>query len=235
MLDKKAETKNSRRLRILYEIMVSQSPLIREMLALVTGNFGTGKSTAVEELYPKVGGLYVLVVENMRVKAFLDKICTELAITPSHSAFVTQCLVIDKLEETQQVLFIDNGEALNKNLLNTIQAIHDLAKRPIFLIGSNALETMLNKEKNAAIRSRIGARKHIKFESCDFDDLIEVAKLCCEIRVEDDLLKDILKRTGGNMRKIIGELSYVETCAALLQVISINLKQYEKAKKEMGD
>lgn len=235
MLDKKAETRNSRRLRVLYEIMVNQKPLIREMIALVTGNFGTGKSIAVEELYPEVGGLYVLIVENMKVKAFLDKICIELGITPSHSTYVTQSLVVDKLKETKQVLFVDNAEGLNKSLLNTIQSIHDLAKRPIFLIGSTILETMLNKERNASIRSRIGARRHIRFESCDFNDLEEVAKTCCEIKVEDDLLKDILERTGGNMRKIIEELSYVETCAIFIRVNSIDLKQYKKAEKEMGD
>ncbi len=207
-------------------------PKDMDMMGLIYGGAGEGKSLIIEKLANDLEAGLVRSRGTWSAKTMLKDICTELGLDDSGTADTLQMRVIDYFSENKQILIIDEIDTLFENnkkiLLVVLRDIHDIAKVPIVLTGMENCEKIFKKDKYYYDRF---ARK-VKMGERTKND---VRKLCnnSDVKISDDLVQYFFD-TYKSFRPIKGLITAIESVCESNDITEVDLKTFKATKVELN-
>jgi len=195
-----------------------------ELMALLYGVPGEGKSTALDYAVDKTNGIALRAKACWTQTGMLTDLATELRcpekIRKCNRSNVIINSVIEYLNNDPRPLFIDEIDRLvmhynrvnGERIMETLRDIHDVVKIPLILVGEE--NSAINIQENGRFGRRI--TQWVEFKGIDFDDARVVADTVCEVVIADDLLKHLYDQAGANIGRITVGISAIERhCKAL--------------------
>lgn len=152
----------------LVENLINKPKNIPQM-GLVYGEPGLGKSQTALWLACKYDGIYLRVTNLMTGRWLLEEIVKELDEIPRFLTSDNFNIVVKKLKNNPQVIFIDEIDYLMNNYktIETLRDIHDETGCPIIFIGMSLVHRKLERYKHLYDRfSEI-----LKFETFGVNDI----------------------------------------------------------------
>ena len=129
----------------LIENLINKAKNIPKM-GLVYGEPGLGKSQTALWLTCKYDGIYLRASNLMTGRWLLDEMVKELDEIPRFLTSDNFNVVVKKLKQNPQVIFIDEIDYLTqeKSAIEMLRDIHDRTHTPIILIGMSLADKKLN-------------------------------------------------------------------------------------------
>ena len=162
----------------LVENLINKPKNIPKM-GLVYGEPGLGKSQTALWLACKYDGIYLRASNLMTGRWLLEEMVKELDEIPRFLTSDNFNIVVKKLKQNQQVIFIDEIDYLMNNYksIETLRDIHDETGCPIIFIGMGLAHRKLERYKHLYDRfSEI-----LKFETFEVNDLSQIINQLSEI------------------------------------------------------
>lgn len=233
-----ANTNNRRKLRLAYESLLRQSPLVNVKFAVVSGQSGTGKTTAIANLAATTGAIYVTASPNWTPATMLRDILKELGAAPLNRVKDMEDIVVERLSASGQGLFVDevdylfshrspSSSSINSrglSMLETLRVVHDRAGTPVILVGMEHLESKLMYREQ--LDRRISQR--IRFGPMSQEDARTVADTCCEIHLDDELVQSLFAETTGSIGRFVLKLAEMEELSKTQGWEAMNANQYQQ-------
>lgn len=225
MLNKIVLTKNLARLSDASEMLLRRAPGLPGM-ALVHGETGTGKTTAVAWMVNRYNGVYVRALAAWTPAAMFSAILRELGRHASGSGAQMVGQIIEALALSGRPLFIDEADYLvdSKRMSESLRDIHDMTSAPVILVGMGGIDQRLSSRKQLTGR----VLQDVHFDALDRDDAKAIAAALCEVKVKADLLDAVHKATGGYVRNLVVALARIEEYAKLHGSDAIGLAEWGK-------
>ena len=181
-------------------------------LGLIHGRSGAGKTTALASMVAKTGAVFVRAHSAITLSSLLDMICFELRVEGRLGKNSEKFrLVCEALQACPRPIFVDEGDYLlhDIRMLEILRDIHDTEQVPVLLVGMAGIERKLVHRPQFA--RRISQR--IEFQACDLEDARLVADALCEVKVREDLLLLMHKKTQGCIGHMVVALAQFESFA----------------------
>jgi len=195
-------------------------------IGLIYGDPGLGKTTATAWLVNRCNGIYIRATSGMSLTQLLRQIVKELSGPDIYTREAMLNYIIEHMAISNRTLFIDEADYLlnDKNTLEIVRDIHDLTYCPVVLIGMESVRRKLQRHRQ--FYNRIS--EWLEFMPTQFEDLQIIVNAVIEpcLTIQDDLLKQLLSDTDGEVRRIITGLSKVEAFALANGLTSIDLQQW---------
>ncbi|NNG45006.1 ATP-binding protein [Pseudoalteromonas sp. NEC-BIFX-2020_002] len=195
-------------------------------IGLIYGDPGLGKTTATAWLVNRCNGIYIRATSAMSLTQLLRQIVKELSGPDIYTREAMLNYIIEHMAISNRTLFIDEADYLlnDKNTLEIVRDIHDLTYCPVVLIGMESVRRKLQRHRQ--FYNRIS--EWLEFKPTQFEDLQIIVNAVIEpvLTIQDDLLKQLLSDTDGEVRRIITGLSKVEAFALANGLTSIDLQQW---------
>lgn len=225
MLYKTVLTKNLARLSDASEMLLRRAPGLPGM-ALVHGETGAGKTTAVAWMVNRYNGVYVRALAAWTPAAMFTAILRELGHHAHGSCSQMVGDIIEALAMSGRPLFIDEADYLvdSKRMSESLRDIHDMTTAPVVLVGMAGIDQRLSSRKQLTGR----VLQDVRFEALDREDAIAIARALCEVKVKVDLLDAAHRATGGYVRNLVVALARFEEYAKSRGMDSIGLDDWGK-------
>ena len=182
------KTQNVKNFIGLVENLINKPKNIPKM-GLVYGEPGLGKSQTALWLACKYDGIYLRASNLMTGRWLLEEIVKELDEIPRFLTSDNFNIVVKKLKQNPQVIFIDEIDYLMNNYksIETLRDIHDKTDCPIIFIGMGLAHRKLERYKHLYDRfSEI-----LKFETFGVNDLSQIINQLSEIKFTPDAVEYI--------------------------------------------
>ena len=193
----------------LVENLINKPKNIPKM-GLIYGEPGLGKSQTALWLACKYDGIYLRASNLMTGRWLLEEIVKELDEIPRFLSSDNYNLVVKKLKQNPQIIFIDEIDYLMNNYksIETLRDIHDETGCPIIFIGMGLAHRKLERYKHLYDRfSEI-----LKFESFRVNDLSQIIGQLSEIPFTPDSIEYIHTKYH-RFRQIVQLINQMETFA----------------------
>ena len=193
----------------LVENLINKPKNIPKM-GLIYGEPGLGKSQTALWLACKYDGIYLRASNLMTGRWLLEEIVKELDEIPRFLSSDNYNLVVKKLKQNPQIIFIDEIDYLMNNYktIETLRDIHDETGCPIIFIGMGLAHRKLERYKHLYDRfSEI-----LKFESFRVNDLSQIIGQLSEIPFTPDSIEYIHTKYN-RFRQIVQLINQMETFA----------------------
>ena len=203
------KTQNVKNFIGLVENLINKPKNIPKM-ALVYGEPGLGKSQTALWLACKYDGIYLRASNLMTGRWLLEEMVKELDEIPRFLTSDNFNIVVKKLKQNPQVIFIDEMDYLMNNYktIETLRDIHDETGCPIIFIGMSLAHRKLERYKHLYDRfSEI-----LKFETFGVIDLLQIINQLSEIPFTPDAVEYIHLKFN-RFRQIVQLLNQMETFA----------------------
>ena len=183
-------------------------------IGLVYGPAGRGKTKAVDRLATMTGACYVSAARVWTPASMLKSILAALGQAPAWSATDNLNLAADALRERLNheslgngLLIVDEGDYLCKGtkppntpeLLDTIRDLHDASGAPILLVGMADLAKTLSMFPQFWDRLLVTTQ----FAPLTTPETTEMARRLADLELGQDVVDDLVRATGGNLRQTI--------------------------------
>ena len=214
------KTQNVRNFIGLVENLINKPKNIPKM-GLVYGEPGLGKSQTALWLACKYDGIYLRASNLMTGRWLLEKIVKELDEIPRFLTSDNFNIVVKKLKQNQQVIFIDEIDYLMNNYktIETLRDIHDETGCPIIFIGMGLAHRKLERYKHLYDRfSEI-----LKFETFGVNDLSQIINQLSEISFTPDAIEYIHTKYN-RFRQIVQLINQMEIFAKDNNLAEINME-----------
>lgn len=201
------KTKNVKNFIGLVENLINKPKNIPKM-GLVYGEPGLGKSQTALWLACKYDGIYLRASNLMTGRWLLEEFVKEIDEIPRFLTSDNFNIVVKKLKQNPQVIFIDEVDYLmnNSKTIETLRDIHDETGCPIIFIGMGLAHRKLERYKHLHDRfSEI-----LKFETFSINDLKQIFEQLSEVSVNIDAVEFIHKKYN-RFRQIISLINQLET------------------------
>jgi len=206
-------------------------PTTAPKMGLGYGNFGLGKTFALEKIAAHKHAILLRAVPVWSKKSFLEKLCLELSLDVSGGTSRMFDRVIEELLNNPRVLIIDEIDALLSSqkfeVLETLRGILDQANIVLFLIGMEEANAKL--KKNRHFYSRIV--EFVEFKNIVIEDIKKFCELSDKVKIEDDLV-EYFARKYPNLRQIRVLLIRLENAAKRNTLKTCDLKTFQSLKIE---
>ena len=172
------KTQNVKNFIGLVENLINKPKNIPKM-GLVYGEPGLGKSQTALWLACKYDGIYLRASNLMTGRWLLEEMVKELDEIPRFLTSDNFNIVVKKLKQNPQIIFIDEIDYLMNNYktIETLRDIHDETGCPIIFIGMGLAHRKLERYKHLYDRfSEI-----LKFETFEVNDLSQIINQLSEI------------------------------------------------------
>ena len=179
-------------------------------MGLVYGEPGLGKSQTALWLACKYDGIYLRASNLMTGRWLLEEMVKELDEIPRFLTSDNFNIVVKKLKQNPQVIFIDEIDYLMNNYktIETLRDIHDETNCPIIFIGMGLAHRKLERYKHLYDRfSEI-----LKFETFGVNDLSQIISNLSEVPFTPDAIEYIHTKYNG-FRQIVQLINQIETIA----------------------
>ena len=203
------KTQNVKNFIGLVENLISKPKNIPKM-GLVYGEPGLGKSQTALWLSCKYDGIYLRASNLMTGRWLLEEMVKELDEIPRFLTSDNFNIVVKKLEQNPQIIFIDEIDYLMNNYktIETLRDIHDETGCPIIFIGMGLAHRKLERYKHLYDRfSEI-----LKFENFGINDLSQIIGQLSEIPFAPDAIEYIHSKFN-RFRQIIQLINQMEIFA----------------------
>ena len=201
-----AKTTNVKNFIGLVENLISKPKNIPKM-GLVYGEPGLGKSQTALWLACKYDGIYLRASNLMTGRWLLEEMVKELDEIPRFLTSDNFNIVVKKLKQTPQVIFIDEIDYLMNNYktIETLRDIHDETDCPIIFIGMGLAHRKLERYKHLYDRfSEI-----LTFEIFGVNDLSQIIGQLSEITFTPDAIEYIHTKYN-RFRQIVQLINQME-------------------------
>lgn len=203
------KTQNVKNFIGLVENLINKPKNIPKM-GLVYGEPGLGKSQTALWLACKYDGIYLRASNLMTGRWLLEEMVKELDEIPRFLTSDNFNIVVKKLKQNPQVIFIDEVDYLmnNTKTIETLRDIHDETDCPIIFIGMGLAHRKLERYKHLYDRfSEI-----LKFETFSITDLKQIFEQLSEVSVNIDAIEFIHKKYN-RFRQIVQLINQFEILA----------------------
>lgn len=193
----------------LVESLINKPKNIPKM-GLVYGEPGLGKSQTALWLACKYDGIFLRASNLMTGRWLLEEMVKELDEIPRYLTSDNFNLIVKKLKQNPQVIFIDEIDYLMNNCktIETLRDIHDETNCPIIFIGMGLAHRKLERYKHLYDRfSEI-----LKFETFGVNDLSQIIGQLSEIPFTPDAVEYIHSKYN-RFRQIVQLINQMETFA----------------------
>lgn len=214
------KTQNVKNFIGLVENLINKPKNIPKM-GLVYGEPGLGKSQTALWLACKYDGIYLRVSHLMTGRWLLEEIVKELDEIPRFLTSDNFNIVVKKLKQKPQIIFIDEIDYLMNNYktIETLRDIHDETDCPIIFIGMGLAHRKLERYKHLYDRfSEI-----LKFETFEVNDLSQIIGQLSEIEYTPDSIEYIYLKYN-RLRQIVQLVNQVEIIAKDNNLAEINME-----------
>ena len=191
----------------LVENLINKPKNIPKM-GLVYGEPGLGKSQTALWLACKYDGIYLRASNLMTGRWLLEEMIKEFDEIPRFLSSDNFNVVVKKLKQNPQVIFIDEIDYLMNNYkaIETLRDIHDETDCPIIFIGMSLAHRKLERYKHLYDRfSEI-----LKFETFGVNDLSQIFNQLSEIKFTPDAIEYIYPKYN-RFRQIVQLINQMET------------------------
>ena len=203
------KTQNVKSFIGLVENLISKPKNIPKM-GLVYGEPGLGKSQTALWLACKYDGIYLRASNLMTGRWLLEEMVKEFDEIPRFLTSDNFNIVIKKLKQNSQVIFIDEIDYLMNNYksIEILRDIHDETGCPIIFIGMGLAHRKLERYKHLYDRfSEI-----LKFETFGVNDLSQIISQLSEVQFTPDAIEYIHTKYN-RFRQIVQMINQMETFA----------------------
>ena len=193
----------------LVENLINKPKNIPKM-GLVYGEPGLGKSQTALWLACKYDGIYLRASNLMTGRWLLEEMVKELDEIPRFLTSDNFNIVVKKLKNNPQIIFIDEIDYLMNNCktIETLRDIHDETGCPIIFIGMGLAHRKLERYKHLHDRfSEI-----LKFETFSINDLKQIFEQLSEVSVNIAAIEFIHKKYN-RFRQIVQLINQLEILA----------------------
>ena len=193
----------------LVESLINKPKNIPKM-GLVYGEPGLGKSQTALWLACKYDGIYLRASNLMTGRWLLEEMVKELDEIPRFLTSDNFNIVVKKLKQNPQIIFIDEIDYLinNYKTIETLRDIHDETGCPIIFIGMGLAHRKLERYKHLYDRfSEI-----LKFETFGVNDLCHIANQLSEVLFTSDSIEYIYPKYN-RFRQIVQLINQMENFA----------------------
>ena len=214
------KTQNVKNFIGLVENLINKPKNIPKM-GLVYGEPGLGKSQTALWLACKYDGIYLRASNLMTGRWLLEEIVKELDEIPRFLTSDNFNIVVKKLKQKPQVIFIDEIDYLMNNYktIETLRDIHDETGCPIIFIGMGLAHRKLERYKHLFDRfSEI-----LKFEIFNTNDIGQIINQLSEIPFTPDAIKYIHSKYN-RFRQIVQLINQMETFVKDNNLAEINME-----------
>ena len=204
----------------LVENLINKPKNISKMV-LVYGEPGLGKSQTALWLACKYDAIYLRATNLMTGRWLLEEMVKELDEIPRFLTSDNFNIVVKKLKQKTQVIFIDEIDYLMNNYktIETLRDIHDETGCPIIFIGMGLAHRKLERYKHLYDRfSEI-----LKFETFGVDDLSQIIGKLSEITFTPDSIEYIHTKYN-RFRQIVQLINQMETFVKDNNLAEINME-----------
>ena len=204
----------------LVENLINKPKNIPKM-GLVYGEPGLGKSQTALWLACKYDGIYLRASNLMTGRWLLEEMVKELDEIPRFLTSDNFNIVVKKLKQNPQIIFIDEIDYLMNNYktIETLRDIHDETGCPIIFIGMGLAHRKLERYKHLYDRfSEI-----LKFEIFGVNDLSQIINQLSEITFTPDAIEYIHSKYN-RFRQIVQLINQMETFAKDNNLAEINME-----------
>ena len=200
------KTQNVKNFIGLVENLINKPQNIPKM-GLVYGEPGLGKSQTALWLACKYDGIYLRASNLMTGRWLLEEMVKELDEIPRFLTSDNFNIVVNKLKQNPQIIFIDEIDYLMNNYktIETLRDIHDETGCPIIFIGMGLAHRKLERYKHLYDRfSEI-----LKFETFGVNDLSQIINQLSEIPFTPDAVEYIHSKFN-RFRQIVQLINQME-------------------------
>lgn len=202
----------------LVENLINKPKNIPKM-GLIYGEPGLGKSQTALWLACKYDGIYLRASNLMTGRWLLEELVKELDEIPRFLTSDNFNIVVKKLKNNPQIIFIDEIDYLinNYKTIEILRDIHDETNCPIIFIGMGLAHRKLERYKHLYDRfSEI-----LKFETFGVNDLLQIFNQLSEITFTPDAIEYIYPKYN-RFRQIVQLINQMETFAKDNNLAEIN-------------
>ena len=203
------KTQNVKNFIGLVENLINKPKNIPKM-GLVYGEPGLGKSQTALWLACKYDGIYLRASNLMTGRWLLEEMVKELDEIPRFLSSDNFNLVVKKLKQNPQIIFIDEIDYLMNNYksIETLRDIHDETGCSIIFIGMGLAYRKL--ERYTHLYDRFS--EVLKFETFGVNDLSQIINQLSEIPFTPDAIEYIFSKYN-RFRQIVRLINQMENFA----------------------
>lgn len=214
------KTQNVKNFIGLVENLINKPKNIPKM-GLVYGEPGLGKSQTALWLTCKYDGIYLRASNLMTGRWLLEEMVKELDEIPRFLTSDNFNLVVKKLKQTPQIIFIDEIDYLMNNYksIETLRDIHDETGCPIIFIGMGLAHRKL--ERYTHLYDRFS--EVLKFETFGVNDLSQIINQLSEIPFTPDVIEYIHSKFN-RFRQIVQLINQMENFTKDNNLTEINME-----------
>ncbi len=201
------KTQNVKNFIGLVENLINKPTNVPKM-GLVYGEPGLGKSQTALWLACKYDGIYLRASNLMTGRWLLEEMVKELDEIPRFLTSDNFNIVVKKLKQSPQIIFIDEIDYLMNNYktIETLRDIHDETRCPIIFIGMGLAHRKLERYKHLYDRfSEI-----LKFEVFTPNDINQIITQLSEVPFTPEAIEYIHTKYN-RFRQIVQLVNQVET------------------------
>ena len=196
-------------------------------LGVLYGPSGYGKTTATIAVTNSTQSYYVQIRSAWSKKTLLEKICFEMGLPIAKNAAACLDAICEQMAASQRPLILDEADyLLNKNgMVELVRDIYEGSQAPIMLVGEEQLPNKLKKFErfHGRVLSWIPAQP---VSQADAEILASV--YAPNLRIEADLLKQIVDMANGSVRRVTVNLVNLVQAADLNGYDYANLASVSK-------
>jgi len=188
---------------------------------LVEGPPGLGKTNTLEWFSVQEDAPLVRCKAGWTVPWCLRDIAVSLDLEPKASAKKNFDLIVGELVNRNTTLIVDevNHAAKTLKVLETLRDLTDMTQTVLIIGGHSGTSSALKAHKQ--IYDRIS---HIvEFAVATEKDVRHLCDALCEIKVDDDAVREILRQSGGVHRNILNAIAHVEAIGKRAKVEQVGM------------
>lgn len=234
MKDKIAETSNVLELSLGIENLKSR----KEKIAVICGDPGSGKTTGIINAQNQTNGVVIEAYSTWNNRWMLASLCDALGIVRSGHAHPMFEDCVKQLKGNKRPIFVDEVNRLVETLssdkllsiLSTLYALHDGAGIPILMFGFADFAQQLRSRasKNPTVKALIQRVVFWQeFKGCNFADAKLVTQARCEVKIEDEVIADLIKARDYSYRDLIFSLTELERFALANSFNTIGINEFK--------
>lgn len=218
------KTQNVKNFIGLVENLINKPKNIANM-GLVYGEPGLGKSQTALWLACKYDGIYLRATNLMTGRWLLEELVKELNQIPRYLTSDNFNLVVKKLKQNPQVIFIDEIDYLMNNYksIEILRDIHDETNCPIIFIGMGLAHRKL--ERYTHLYDRFS--EVLKFETFGVNDLSQIFNQLSETPFTPDAIEYIHSKYN-RFRQIVQLINQMENFAKDNNLVEITKEIMEQ-------
>ena len=214
------KTQNVKNFIGLVENLVNKPKNIPKM-GLVYGEPGLGKSQTALWLSCKYDGIYLRASNLMTGRWLLEEMVKERDEIPRFLTSDNFNIVVKKLKQNPQIIFIDEIDYLMNNYktIETLRDIHDETDCSIIFIGMGLAHRKLERYKHLYDRFS----EVLKFETFGVNDLKQIFDQLAEIKITLEAIEYVHKKFN-RFRQIVQLINQLEIIARENNLDEINME-----------